>query len=340
MTTDTYELFDLGPFQLQSGVTLPQAKLAYKTYGELSPRKDNVIVFPGAYNALVAENEARIGGGSPIDPAKYFVIVCGLFGNSQSSSPSNTPAPFDGPRFPDATIFDNVRAQHRLVTERFGATSVKLATGFSMGAIQAFHWGALYPDMVERLAPFCGASRCSRHNYVFLASLRAGLEADQNFNGGEYRAKPKAGLAAFGRIYAGWAFSQAFYREKVDIKTMGYASLDAFLSEYWDTLFQDRDPNDLLTMLRSWQRGDISDNDRYRGDFDRALASISARAVIMPSATDLYFTVADSEIEAARMPNAVCVPIPTIWGHVAGAAGANPPDTAFVNARIAELLAS
>jgi homoserine O-acetyltransferase/O-succinyltransferase len=340
MTSANYDLFDLGDFKLRSGVTLPGAKLAYKTFGVLSAATDNVIIFPCAYNGLLAENEMRIGDGSPLDPSKYFIIVVGLFGNSQSSSPSNTLAPFDGPRFPEVTITDNVRAQHRLVTEVFGIARIKLVTGFSMGAIQTYHWGALFPHMVERIAPFCGAARCSRHNYVFLASLRAALEADQAFNRGEYTQKPVAGLKAFGRVYAGWAFSQAFYREKVDIKVMGYSSLDAFLADFWDTLFQNRDPNDLIAMLRTWQRADIADNELYDGDFDRALRSISARATLMPSATDLYFPVADNELEAAKMPNARCVPIPTIWGHVAGNAGANPPDTKFVNDRIAELLAS
>jgi homoserine O-acetyltransferase/O-succinyltransferase len=340
MVSNAYELFDLGDFKLQSGVTLPAARLAYRTYGSLNAQRDNTIVFPCAYNALIAENEARIGGESPLDPARYFIIVAGLFGNSQSTSPSNAAQPFDGPRFPEVTINDNVRAQHLLATERFGVQTIKLATGFSMGAIQAFHWAALYPDMVERVAPICGAARCSRHNYVFLAGLKAGLVADQNFNGGEYLAKPVAGLKAFGRIYAGWAFSQAFYREQVDIRTMGFASADAFLEGFWDPLFQDRDPNNLLAMLRTWQQADIAADGRYRGDFDLALKSVSAKAVIMPSTTDLYFPVADSEHEAATMPNAVCTPIPTIWGHVAGNAGANPPDTTFVSERIAELLAS
>jgi homoserine O-acetyltransferase len=58
----------------------------------------------------------------------------------------------------------------------------------------------------------------------------------------------------------------------------------------------------------------------------------------MPSATDLYFPVADSEAEVAMMPNARCAPIPSIWGHVAGAVNANPADTAFINARLGELL--
>ena len=341
MTSLDGELFELGDLKLQSGRVLPNARLAYKTYGALSPAKDNAILFPCAFNGLLADNEARIGGGSPLDPGKYFIIVVGLFGAGQSSSPSNSPAPCDGPRFPDVTITDNVRAQARLVVERFGVDKLALVTGFSMGGLQTFHWGALFPDRVERLAPICGAARCSRHNYVFLASLKAALVADGAFRGGDYGdAKPVDGLKAFGRVYAGWAFSQAFYREEVDIKTMGFSSVDDFLSRFWDSLFQDRDPNDLLAMVWTWQHADISANEVYDGDFAAALKAITARAVVMPSATDLYFPVADNELEVAQMRRARCVPIPTIWGHVAGNAGANPPDTDFVNARIAELLAT
>ena len=93
MSASDYELFALGDLALQSGVTLPGAKLAYKTFGVLSPRKDNVIVFPCAFNGLLADNELRLGNGSPLDSERYFIIVVGLFGNSQSSSPSNTPIP-------------------------------------------------------------------------------------------------------------------------------------------------------------------------------------------------------------------------------------------------------
>lgn len=332
-------LFELGDITLQSGVVLPQAKLAYKTHGTLSAARDNVIVFPCAYNGLLEDNEARIGNGSPLDPEKYFIVVIGLFGNRQSSSPSNTPQPFDGPRFPNVTITDNVRAQHRLVTERFDVARVALVTGFSMGALQTFAWGALFPDQVARIAPICGAARCARHNYVFLASLKAALQADQTFKGGDYDIKPIDGLSAFGRIYAGWAFSQAFYRQEIDLQVLGFASTDDFLKRFWDPLFQDRDPNDLLAMLWTWQHADISANEIYSGNFDRALAAITAQAVVMPSATDLYFPVADNEVEVSRMPHARCVPIPSVWGHVAGNAGANAPDTDFVNDRIAELLA-
>ena len=94
-----------------------------------------------------------MAAGRAIDPAKHFVIVPNMFGNGLSSSPSNTPPPIDRAAFPRVTVYDNVSAQHRLVTEHLGITRLKLVAGFSMGAQQAFQWGALYPDMVRAIAP-------------------------------------------------------------------------------------------------------------------------------------------------------------------------------------------
>jgi homoserine O-acetyltransferase/O-succinyltransferase len=71
----------------------------------------------------------------------------------------------DKARFPNVTIYDNVRLQHRLVTEKFGIEKIALVTGWSMGAQQTFQWGASYPDMVERIAPFCGTAKTWPHNF-------------------------------------------------------------------------------------------------------------------------------------------------------------------------------
>ena len=219
--------------------------------------RDNVVVYPTAFGGDYAEYEPRIKPGMALDPDKYFIIVPSLFGGGFSSSPSNTPEPYGGPRFPQVTIYDNVVAQHRLVAEKFGVSRVKLVTGFSMGAIQTYHWGALYPDEVERIAPYCGAARCSRHNYVFLGGLKAALTADAQWNEGWYKEKPAKGLRAFGRVYAGWAFSQAFYRAELDLKTLGFSSLEDFMVAFWEGLFLPKDANNLLAMLWTWQHGDI-----------------------------------------------------------------------------------
>jgi homoserine O-acetyltransferase/O-succinyltransferase len=173
-----YQIHDLGNLILQRGATLRNCKLAYKTFGQLNAAKDNVIVYPTWYSGQHYDNEWLIGPGMALDPEKYFIIIPNMFGNGLSSSPSNTPEPYNGPRFPQVTACDNVRAQHRLVTEKFGIKHIRLVIGWSMGALQTFHWGALYPDMMDLLAPFCGSAKCSRHNFVFLEGVKAALTAD------------------------------------------------------------------------------------------------------------------------------------------------------------------
>jgi len=171
-----YQIFDAGDVVLQSGLTYRNAKLAYKTYGTLDAAKSNVIVYPTSYGAQHPDTEWLIAAGKALDPTKYFIVIPNLFGNGLSSSPSNTPPPFDRGRYPHFTATDNVRVQQRLLAETFGIERVALVYGFSMGAQQAFHWGALFPDRVARIAAICGSARTSRHNFVFLEGVKAALQ--------------------------------------------------------------------------------------------------------------------------------------------------------------------
>src|SRR6059058_61337 len=139
-----YEIFALGNVVLQSGLTLRNAQLAYKTYGTLNSHKDNAIVYPTFYGGQHAQNEPMLGPGMALDPSRYFIIIPNMFGNGLSSSPSNAPPPYDRARFPRVTLYDNIMCQHRLVTEKWGIEHLALVTGFSMGAQQTFHWGALF----------------------------------------------------------------------------------------------------------------------------------------------------------------------------------------------------
>ena len=330
-----YEICELGNVVLQSGLTLRPAKLAYKTYGQLNSARDNVIVMPTFYGGQHPDTEAMMGAGRALDPKQYFIIVPNMFGNGLSSSPSNTPPPFDRAAFPHITLYDNVTCQHRLVTKHLGIDRVKLVVGFSIGAQQAFQWSALCSYMVQAIAPLCGSARTSPYNYLFLEGVKAALLADAAFAEGWYETPPVKGLRAFSRVYAGWVFSQDFFREQ-EYRKMGLASVEdtvRFLEGY----FRRRDANDLLAMLWTWQHDDISANERYKGDFAAALRAITARAIVMPGETDLYFRVRDNELEVEQMPNAELRPIPSIWGHMA-AFGANPPDNACIDTALKELL--
>lgn len=335
---DDYEIAAFERVEVQSGMTLPRVELAYKTYGELSPTRDNVIVYPTWYSGQHYDNEWLIGRGRALDPDRWFIIVPNMLGNGLSSSPSNTAEPFDRAAFPNVTVHDNVRLQHRLLTERLGIERVALVTGWSMAAMQSFEWGAAHPDVVERIAPFCGTARIWPHNYVFLEAVKAAIRTDADWQDGWYDRKPHRALRSVGRVYAGWGLSQAFYREEL-WRHLGYASLEDFLVGFWEGFFLARDPNNLLAMAWTWQHGDISANERYAGDFDAALRAIAARAIVMPAQTDLYFTPEDGKYETDRMPNAEFRPIPSLWGHFAGG-GINPTDIDFIDEALKELLSS
>ena len=153
-----------------------------------------------------------------------------------------------GPRFPRVTLYDNITCQHRLLTEQFGIETIALVTGLSMGGQQTYHWGSLFPDMVERILPICGSAKTSHHNYVFLEGVKAALTADDAWANGWYEKPPTKGLRAFGRVYAGWAVSQAFYREEVYLE-IGYSSLEDYLVAFWEGRRLGSDANDLLAML-------------------------------------------------------------------------------------------
>jgi homoserine O-acetyltransferase len=333
-----YEIFDLGDVTLQGGATLRDAKLAYKTFGELNADKSNAIVYPTWYSGRHWDNEWLIGEGMALDPAKYFIVVPNMLGNGLSTSPSNNPPPYNKSRFPNVTFYDQVEQQHKLVTEKWGIETLPLVTGWSMGAGQTYQWAVSYPDMVQRACPFCGSSKTSEHNVVFLEGVKAALTADDAFDNGWYDEKPQKGIRAAARVYAGWGFSQAFYWDQV-YKELGFTSLEDFLVGFWEGFFLDRrDPNNLLTMLWTWQKGNIGNTPGFDGDHIAALKAIKADTISLPAEKDLYFPPEDEEYASQYIPNGEFRVIPGVWGHFAGG-GANPVDITYIDDVLKELLA-
>lgn len=329
------EIFTLPGYHTLSGYTL-DVNIAYKTYGTLSSKRDNVIVIPTFYGGRHPETEYMFAPGRAIDPARHFIVIPNMLGNGNSTSPSNTPPPYGRGGFPLMTLYDNVICQQRLLTEQLGVERVRLVTGFSMGGQQTFQWGALFPDMVDAIAPICGSARTAPHNYVFVDSAVNTLMLDPHYNGGWYESPPLRGLLAFGHVYSAWLFSQDFFRERL-YEQLGLASRDDVV-RFTQQYFLANDANDLIAMARTWLAGDISNNPVHEGNFEAALGAISCRAIVMPGDTDLYFRVPDNDYEVSHMPNAELRPIPSKWGHGAGF-GIDAADNAFIDAALSELLA-
>src|ERR1041384_3163001 len=206
-----YQFFEAGDVALQSGGVFPSMRLAYKTYGRPNAARDNVIVYPTSFSAQHTDTEWLVQPGGILDPDRFFIVIPNLFGNGLSSSPSNS----EVTPFPAISYHDAVAVQRRLLVEQFGISTIALVYGWSMGGMQAYHWAACYPDMVERAAVVCGSARCSPYNHVFLEGVKAALTTDPNFRDGRFIAKPITGLRAMGRVYAGWAMSHAYYRDEM-----------------------------------------------------------------------------------------------------------------------------
>ncbi|MBC7897602.1 MAG: alpha/beta fold hydrolase [Cytophagaceae bacterium] len=328
--------FVIANFRTEGGVTLPQVRITYGTYGRLNAARDNVVLLPSHYMANHHGYEWLIGPGLALDTARLFLVATELLGNGVSSSPSNTPEPYHGPRFPVTTIRDNVEAVHRLLVEDLKVQHVRAVIGFSMGAQQAFQWAVSYPEFADRIVATSGTAKTYGHGIVRLEGQIAALTADPTFNGGDYTAPPKAGLEAFGMVWAAWLFSQEWWRRELwRTNSPAGTTFESYMQQM-RTRFR-ADANDYILQARTWERHDVGGTPGFGGDVEKALASIKVPVLYMPSETDLYFPLEDAQYEARFIPKVQLVPIPSLWGHPAGA-GASPADKAFLNARIAEFL--
>jgi homoserine O-acetyltransferase len=327
--------FIIKNFKTESGVVLPEAKITYGTYGHLNAAKDNAILLPSHYMANLRGYEWLMGPGKSLDPSQLFLVTTELFGNGRSSSPSNTPEPFHGPRFPVMTIRDNVEAVHRLLTEELKITHLRAVIGFSMGAQQAFQWAVSYPDFMDRAVATSGTAKTYGHGIVRLEGQIAALTLDPDFKGGDYTSPPKNGLAAFGMVWAAWLYSQEWWRRELWKASAPDSTFEQQMNSF-RTRFS-ADANDYILQARTWEKHNVGTTPGFGGDVEKALRSIKVPFLYMPSETDLYFPINDAKYEQTFIPHVTFMPIPSLWGHTAGAAS-NPADGKFLNDNISKFM--
>ena len=299
-------------FHTESGAVLPEAHLVYGTYGRLDAAADNAILLPSHYMATLRGYEWLMKTPAyptgALDTDKLFLVTSELFGNGRSSSPSNTPEPFHGPRFPVMTIRDNVNAVHQMLTEELHIQHLKAVIGFSMGAQQAFQWAVSYPGYMDRIVATSGTARTYGHGIVRLEGQIAAIEADQSFAGGDYKTPTTKALEAFNLMWTGWLFSQEWWRQELwRERGKPGMTLGAYIDDMRHNFIEGADANDLILQMRTWEQNDVgttpasapgvADADRhpaYAGNTQAALGSIRAPVLYMPSATDLYFPMTDA----------------------------------------------
>lgn len=332
--------FVITNFKTESGVILPQARVVYGTYGKLNAAKDNAVLLPSHYMANFHGYEWLIDGDKALDSSKLFLVATELFGNGRSSSPSNTPEPYHGPRFPVTTIRDNVEAVHRLLTEELKITHLRAVIGFSMGAQQAFQWAVSYPTYADKIVATSGTAKTYGHGIVRLESEIGAITTDPAFANGDYKEQPKKGIEEFALVWEAWLFSQEWWRKELWREgAKPGTTFESFVNNLKTNFIPGADANNLILQMRTWEKHDTGTTPGFGGDIEKALGSIKVPFLYMPSETDLYFPVTDAKYEAGFMKTVTLMPIPSLWGHPAGAA-ADPADAKFLNENIGKFLAA
>lgn len=332
-----FETFELGDFQLESGEKLRGARLAYATFGSLAADRSNAILFPSWYSGTSKILElAYVGLGRALDPSKYFIILVNQLGNGLSTSPSNTPDPFGRGRFPRLSIGDDVAAQRRLLSEKFGIDRLQLVLGGSMGAQQTWEWVVRFPDAVARAAPIAGTVKATPHNKVLVDTFIEAITSDTAFNDGwSSSGAVHRGLRRHARLFASSGFTPKLFNE-AGWRALGFTTTDDFVIGFVENHFLPQDPNNLIAMLRKWRAGDASRH--TGGDLAAALGRVTARTEVIAIDEDGFFPLDDIAAEQALTPNSALKRVSSIWGHLA-LFGVDPAWNAAVDQILAELLA-
>jgi homoserine O-acetyltransferase len=189
--------FVIKNFQFASGEVLGELKVHYRSLGV--PKRDaagkiqNGVVLLHGTNGTGADwlrsslADELFGAGQPLDAAKYFIILPDAIGRGGSSKPS------DGLRakFPHYRYHDIVKSEHRLVTEHLDVGHLRVVLGSSMGGMQSWMWGYMYPNLMDGLVPIASQPiQVSGKNWI---QRRAAIEAirnDPDWNGGNYVKNP------------------------------------------------------------------------------------------------------------------------------------------------------
>lgn len=334
-----YELIDIGTLELEEGGAIPHCRLAVATHGQLNAARDNAILIPTWYSGTSKIMEqVYIGSARALDPEKYFIVIVNQIGNGLSTSPHNTPGPLGRASFPRVRIGDDVRAQHRLLTEHFGIDSLALVLGGSMGAQQTYEWAVRYPQMVKRAAPIAGTAKNTEHDFVFAETLIEAITSDPGFQNGDYAQSSDvaAGLQRHARLWTVMGWSTDFFRAGRH-HALGFESMQSFVEQFMCGYFGPMDPNDLLCMAWKWQRGDVSRH--TGGDLAAALGRIQAKTYVMPISHDMFFPPADCLLEQQLIPGSEFRPLDCIDGHL-GLFGTDPACIDQLDANLRELLAT
>lgn len=247
-------------FRFESGETLPEVKIHYRTLG--TPRKgaggevDNGVLIlhgtGGSGRGFLSQNWAGrlFGKGQLLDAERYFIILPDNVGHGESSKPS------DGlkMKFPNYRYTDMVRLQHLLVTEGLGLKKLRLVMGTSMGGMHTWMWGYMYPGFADGLVPLASNPvEIAGRNRLWRKALVDAIVNDPTWNDGDYTEPPRGMASAIGFLLIATSTPLQWQRQYPTA-----AAADEFLAGQVASRMKSTDANDMIYYFRASEDYDPS----------------------------------------------------------------------------------
>ena len=302
-------VYTIPRYKFEAGPELENVKIGYVTYGKLNVAKSNaVLLVPGTSSGRHWADD-YVGSGKMYDTDKYFFIGVDVIGGGNSSQPSDGL----GMKFPRYTIRDMVRTEYELVTNGLGLSSLLAVAGPSMGSFQGVEWGINYPTFMKGLVLIVPAARSDQHFHAIVDAVTGMITLDPAYKDGMYDQNPTEGIKRAGMIYFPWLFSDEYLQT---LKTpeqyqIGLMAFGTGWSKTWDA-------NALVIRYEASRNHDASAP--YGGDMKAALSRVQAKTLLLTSQTDRTIPAYLSRELFAGVKDAQYVEIPTIRGHLGGAA--------------------
>ena len=311
-----------GRFVLESGEWLKDVQIAYQTWGDPANAQDHAILICHALTGS-ADVDAWwpniIGAGRAFDPEHDFVICANILGGCYGTTGPVSLKPGTASRyraeFPRISIRDMVNLECKLL-DQLGVDTLELVTGPSLGGMRTLEWALMYPERVAAIAPIGVGGRHSAWCIGISEAQRAAIEADPNWNDGNYSdsARPEKGLAAARMMavctYRSWqSFDSRFGRE---LAADGSFFVQTYLRHQAARINERFDANTYVTLTHAMHTHDIS---RGRGALVEAIAAIKQPALVVSVSSDALYPPQEQEYLATHMTDARYEVLDSVHGH-------------------------
>ncbi len=308
------------PFKLESGDSLPDLKIAYHTYGKLSPEKNNVIWVCHAFTAnsdVFDWWKGLFGENCFYNPDKYFIICANKIGSCYGSTGPLSINPLTMHpwyhTFPEISIRDMVNA-HEILRKHLGIDKIHTVIGGSTGGHQALEWAIMNPGLHQHLVCIANHVKASPWSIAISQSQRLAIMADESWKNSD----PGAGLKG---LKAARSIALLSYRNyNTYLKTQS-ESTNEKTSDYKAMSYQDYQGEKLVkrfntfSYMRLLNALDSHNIGRKRGKIENILASIRARTLIIGISSDLLFPVTEQLFLTEHIPGATFTGIDSLYGH-------------------------